>query len=62
MTALGQFLNGVGPLVAKGVMPFEAAQTMMLAIVRRYRFGPEIEDQIKAMKTPSTRPRRTACA
>ena len=52
MTALGQFLNGVGPLVEKGVMPFEVAQTMMLAISRRYRFGTEIEDQIKAMQAP----------
>lgn len=52
MTAIGQFLNGVGPLVAKGVMPFEAAQSMLLAITRRFRFGSEIEDQIKAMKAP----------
>lgn len=52
MTALGQFLNGIGPMVAKGVMPFEAAQTMLLAITRRFRFGSEIEDQIKAMKAP----------
>jgi hypothetical protein len=52
MTALGQFLNGVGPLVEKGVMPFEVAQTMMLSITRRFRFGSEIEDQVKAMKPP----------
>lgn len=52
MTALGQFLNGVGPLVEKGVMPFEVAQTMMLSICRQFRFGVEIEDQIKQMKAP----------
>lgn len=52
MTALGQYLNGVGPLVAKGVMPFQAAQSMMLAIVRRFRFGNEIEDYIKQMQPP----------
>jgi hypothetical protein len=52
MNALGQYLNGVGPLVMKGVMPFQAAQAMMLAIVRRFRFGPEIEDYIKAMQPP----------
>lgn len=49
---LGQYLNGVGPLVAKGVMPFEAAQSMMLAIARRFRFGQEIEDSLKQMKPP----------
>lgn len=51
-TAIGQFLNGVGPLVAKGVMPFEVAQTMLLTITRRFRFGTEIEDQIKQMQPP----------
>jgi hypothetical protein len=53
MNALSQLLNGMGPLVLQGVLPFEAAQQMMLAIVRRFRFGPEIEDQIKAMKPPA---------
>lgn len=52
MTALGQFLNGITPLVTSGSMPFQAAQSMMLAIVRRFRFGSEIEDYVKAMKEP----------
>lgn len=53
MTALGQYLNGVAPLVAKGVMPFGVAQSMMLAIARRFRFGSEIEDYIKQMQPPA---------
>lgn len=52
MTAMGQFLNGVGPLIANGVMPFEVAQTMLLTISRRFRFGDEIEDTILKMKQP----------
>jgi len=52
MNALGQYLNGVGPLVAKGVMPFGAAQSMLLAISRRFRFGTEIEDEINQMQPP----------
>lgn len=52
MTAMGQYLNGVGPLVAKGVMPFGAAQSMLLAISRRFRFGTEVEEYIKQMKEP----------
>ena len=52
MNAIAQFLNGVTPMIESGVMPFQAAQAMLLAIVRRYRFGTEIEDQIKAMKEP----------
>ena len=52
MLALGQYLNGVGPLVQNGVMPLEAAKSMMLAISRRFRFGEEIEDQISTMQPP----------
>lgn len=52
LQAVSQFLTGVAPLIESGTMPFEAAQGMLLGIVRRYRFGPEIEDQIKAMKPP----------
>jgi hypothetical protein len=52
MNALAQYLNGVGPMVAKGVMPFEAAQSMLLAISRRFRFGNEVEDYIKQMTPP----------
>lgn len=52
MNALAQYLNGVGPLVQKGIMPFEAATSMLLAISRRFRFGTEVEEYIKQMKPP----------
>lgn len=52
MNAIAQFLNGMGPLIQQQIMPFEAAKAMLLAIVRRYRFGSEIEDQIQGMQPP----------
>lgn len=52
MNAMGQYLNGVGPMVREGVLPFEAATAMLLAISRRFRFGAEVEDYIKQMKAP----------
>ncbi|MEQ1580919.1 MAG: hypothetical protein ABL964_10030 [Steroidobacteraceae bacterium] len=52
MMAIGQFLNGTGPMIAQGIMPFETVQSMLMAIVRRFRFGNEIEDQIRNMKPP----------
>jgi len=52
MAAIGQALNGLTPLVTAGTLPFEAAQAMLLTIMRRFRFGPEIEDMIKSMKQP----------
>jgi hypothetical protein len=53
LQAISTFIQGVSPLVINGSMPFEVAQSMLLAIVRRYRFGSEIEDYIKQMKQPT---------
>lgn len=53
LNAISQFLNGVGPMVKDGTLPFDVAQGMLLAVVRRYRFGPELEDQLKKMKPPA---------
>jgi hypothetical protein len=50
--AMSQFLTGVAPLVQNGTMPFEAAQAIMLAVTRRYRFGDEVEESIKKMQAP----------
>ena len=52
MNAMAQYLNGVAPLVQSGALPFEAAQSMLLAITRRFRFGAEIEEYVKKMKAP----------
>lgn len=52
MNAMGQLLAGLTPMIEKGSMPFEAAQSIMLAVIRKYRFGPEVEDQFKNMKQP----------
>lgn len=53
LTAMGEYLQGVAPLIQSGALPFEVAQTMLMTIVRRFRFGSEIEDQIKQMKPPA---------
>jgi len=50
--AVGQFLQAIGPLVKDGAMPFDAAKAMLLGMVRRLRYGTEIEDQIKALQQP----------
>lgn len=53
LTAMGQVLNGVAPLVANGTLPFQAAQVMLLTIIRRFRFGSDLEDTVKAMQPPT---------
>lgn len=52
MNAMAQFMNGISPMVQQGVMPFEAAREMLLAITRRYRFGTDVEDEIAKMAAP----------
>lgn len=56
MAALGQFIQGVTPLVEQGIMPFAAAKSMLLAIVRKFRFGTEVEEEIKSMQAPQQKP------
>lgn len=52
LNAVAQFFSGVTPMVESGVLPFEAAKTMLLAVVRRYKFGPEVEEQLEQMQQP----------
>ena len=52
LNAMAQFMNGMGPMIESGVLPFDAAKGMLLAIVKRYRFGGELEDAIKGMQPP----------
>lgn len=52
LNAIAQFLSGAGPLVEQGILPFEAAKTILLSVVRRFRFGTEVEDQIAQMAPP----------
>lgn len=53
MNALAQFLNGVAPLVENGTMPFEAAQTILVQLLQRFRMGGEVEEAILSIRPPS---------
>jgi hypothetical protein len=53
ITAMSQFLQGVGPLVESGTMPFDVAKQILLSIVRRFRFGSDVEDSLKQMQAPA---------
>lgn len=55
LNAIAQFMNGAAPLVQQGVLPFDAAKSILLAVTRRYRFGPEVEDDLKKMQAPQPR-------
>ncbi len=52
MNAMAQFMNGITPLVENGSLSFDAAKVMLMALVRRYRFGVEVETEIEKMQAP----------
>lgn len=52
MNAIAQFMNGIAPMLEQGYMTFDVAKLLLLSIIRRFRFGNDIEDQIKAMQAP----------
>lgn len=52
LNAISQFLNGVAPAVEQGILPFEAAKAMLLGVVRKFRFGSDVEKYIKQMQPP----------
>lgn len=52
LNAMAQFMSGVAPLVESGGMSFDVARTILLTIVRRYRFGTEVEDSLRKMQAP----------
>lgn len=52
MNAMAQFMNGMMPVIEQGIMSFDVAKGILLSIVKRFRFGTEVEDQISQMKGP----------
>lgn len=52
LNAISQFFSGLAPLIQNGALPFELAKTMLLAVLRRFRFGDELEEQIQGMQVP----------
>jgi hypothetical protein len=57
LTGVTQFLHGIAPLIdlptnPGGVIPLEAAKALLLAAVRRYRLGREVEDALNAIGQP----------
>lgn len=52
MAAMSQVMNGLGPLVLQGALPFETAQTMLLTVVKAFKGGRQLEASIKQMQAP----------
>lgn len=52
MNAMGQMMAGLAPMVENGSLPFDASKAILLEVVRKYRFGTEVEEQFSAMAAP----------
>lgn len=56
LNGMSQVLNGMAPLIQSGQMPFDILKSLLLVVSRRYVFGAEIEEQLKAMQPPPPPP------
>lgn len=48
MMAMGQYMQGVTIAVEKGALPKEAGKQILLTVMRKYRFGDEVEEAFEA--------------
>ena len=49
--ALTQFIGGLTPLVASGQLPMQAAKSILLGAMRKFKMGREVEDAIQTIGT-----------
>lgn len=52
MGAFSQTMIALTPLVQAGTLPFEAGKSIMLAIIRRFQFGSQVETELEQMQPP----------
>ena len=60
LTGIVNFLGGVAPAVQSGAMPVDTAKTLLLAAVRRFRLGNEVEDALQKLEQPKGPPPEVA--
>ena len=60
LTGIVNFLTGVAPAVQAGAMPVDTAKTLLLAAVRRFRLGNEVEDALSKLEAPKGQPPEVA--
>tara|TARA_R110002074_G_scaffold9023_4_gene36405 strand:- start:3309 stop:5660 length:2352 start_codon:yes stop_codon:yes gene_type:complete len=46
LTGVSTFISNAGPAVAAGYLPLDAAKSMLMSAVRRFRMGREVEDAL----------------
>lgn len=56
MNSMSQLMNGVFPMVEQGILPFQAAKSLMLAVINKFRLGDEVEETFRAMQEPQPKP------
>lgn len=49
LVGISSYFEAIGPVVQSGAMPMEAAKSILVAAVRKFKFGREVEDQLEAM-------------
>ena len=57
LSAVVEFVNGIGPAVASGAIPLEAAKALLMLAVRRFRDSREVEDALNQIENQPQQPR-----
>lgn len=52
LTAIVEFINGIGPAVQSGAVPIEAVKEIISTIARRARLGGVVEDALDGIQAP----------
>lgn len=52
MNSMSQLMNGVFPMVKEGVLPFQAAKSLMLSVIQKFRMGEDVEETFRALQEP----------
>jgi len=47
LQGITEFMIGIGPMVASGVVPMDTAKALLMAAVRRFKLGTEVEDALQ---------------
>lgn len=51
LTGIVEYITAMAPAVQSGLIPLQSAKDMLLAVIRRYQAGPELEDSINSIGT-----------
>lgn len=57
MQGVVEYVNGIGPAIQAGYIPMETAKALLMAAVRRFKLGSEVEESLEDIGTQPQQPK-----